>query len=328
MRNICLCLLAICAFSLCNAIGVSIERSASHRVAAAAMHMAEADAMKERHRQEALEDMKVFTVEERFRRERAASKQEFDTANVAHDIHCNCPASLRQSPALCASVKKQCKSSFCSPLCTKTAWTPRIEVHCDRAPTWKWCTRFEEEVKAAEKAVTVQFQAHTCLQHKFCNRTEEFVDWIENNTYGSDYPNHKLPIPVCKAVDEDPKLKSLPASSKEQMKAQLCSACEKVVDVNIQRGNCQSSSGGPVFDVLQPGSLEGRCHYLADRIGEHARPLLMEFKSQVCTCLGCCGDGQCYFPNVEKQWLSSLIENVGKRVSQELRLDGWTFREL
>lgn len=53
--------------------------------------------------------------------------------------------------------------------------------------------------------------------------------------------------------------------------------------------------------------------------------LLTNFKSHVCSCLGCCGDGTCYFPNLEQQWLSSLVDNVQQRVSKELELEGWKF---
>jgi hypothetical protein len=181
-------------------------------------------------------------------------------------------------------------------------------------------------VEEAESAIAVQFQAHTCLQLGFCHRTEEFVDWIESNTYGT-YPKHKVPIESCSALDKDPKMKKLGAEKKSLLRKQLCTACEKVIDVNIQRGSCVTSSG-PVIDVLQPGVLEKRCTHLANTIGDFAKPLLTEFKSEICNCLGCCGDGKCFFPDVQKEWLKSLVTNVHKKVSRDMNLDGWSLNRL
>ncbi len=71
------------------------------------------------------------------------------------------------------------------------AWTPIIEVDCSRAPQWSWCPVFAEQVREAASAVTAQFQAHVCLDNHFCNRTEALIDWIENASYGKNYPKHK-----------------------------------------------------------------------------------------------------------------------------------------
>lgn len=241
------------------------------------------------------------------------------------------------------------------PICTRMAWTPRLEVHCDRAPGWAWCPNFAKEVAEAETAVTTQFQAHTCLQHKLCNRTEAFIDWIENHTYGQHYPNHRLPIRSCR-VAEDPAVGSKPdqfgaaakagaaaaaaaaghaspaAPSKAkaadpQIRARkdlLCAACKRVVDVNIVRGKCQPANAQQM-DVLQEGSLQDRCLFVADVIGSRATQLLTEFKENACACLGCCGEGTCYFPNMEQQWLSSLVESVQKSIKSELSQEGWHF---
>lgn len=238
------------------------------------------------------------------------------------------------------------------------SWTPRLEVHCDRAPGWDWCPNFAKEVKEAETAVTAQFQAHTCLQHKFCNRTEEFIDWIENHTYGQHYPNHRLPIRSCRVAEDNEAQKSkgsnnlgpaaqagaaaaaaaaghtVPpqsaAATSEQnsqirlRKELLCAACRRVIDVSIVRGKCQPANTQHV-EVLQEGSLQDRCLFVADVIGSRATQLLTELKENACSCLGCCGEGTCYFPNIEKQWLSSLVESVQKSIKSELSQEGWHF---
>ena len=244
------------------------------------------------------------------------------------------------------------------PICTRMAWTPRIEVHCERAPGWAWCPTFARQVQEAETAITAQFQAHTCLQLKLCNRTEEFIDWVENHTFGQHYPNHRLPIKACtlaeKPASQDERQRAQDAERMERLGSlaaamagagdgvvseasakrkeeaavaegrqnQLCMACKEVVDVNILRGSCVAA-GSQHADVLQEGSLQDRCLFLADVIGSRATQLLSEFKENVCSCLGCCGTGACYFPNIEKQWLGSLIESVQKKVKSELKREGW-----
>ncbi len=114
------------------------------------------------------------------------------------------------------------------------------------------------------------------------------------------------------------------AAKTKRAREQLCNACMRVVDVNIKRGSCVPANGAG-FQVLQVGSLQDRCLFLADSIAKRSTELLSAFKSNVCSCLGCCGDGQCYFPNIEQQWLASLVDNVQQRVTKELELEGWKF---
>jgi len=104
----------------------------------------------------------------------------------------------------------------------------------------------------------------------------------------------------------------------------VCQACQRVIDVHIKRGNCASANGID-SQVMQPGSLEERCTFVADAIANNAERLLEEFKAAVCPCLGCCGDAKCYFPNVEDQWLSTLISNVQDSVMSQMKEDGWEF---
>jgi len=97
----------------------------------------------------------------------------------------------------------------------------------------------------AHKAVTAQFQARTCVNLGFCNSSQHIIDWVENHGFGDQYPNHHLPIKGC--VHK--------GATREQSKL-LCRACEAVVDVAIDRGQCL-----PQFKTLQPGSLQERVRH-------------------------------------------------------------------
>lgn len=242
--------------------------------------------------------------------ESITTKAQTAVAAEAHGIFCTCQhddgvhSGLQE---LCPGISSQCRSTFCKPLCLRMGWIPRIDVHCDRAPGWKWCNKFAAQVQVAHKAVTSQFQARTCVNLGFCNNTESLREWVENHSFGNQYPNHHLPVKSCVHKDVTPQQSRL-----------LCRACEKVIDVDIERGQCL-----PQFKTLQPGSLQERCLFMADVIGNRKQELLNDFKSRVCSCLGCCGDGKCFFRNHEEHWMASLIEMVQSKVSAELELEGW-----
>jgi hypothetical protein len=141
----------------------------------------------------------------------------------------------------------------------------------------------------------------------FCNSTDRVLSWIENHGFGDQYPKYHLPINACVHKQASPEQDNL-----------LCSACERVIDVEIDRGECL-----PQFKVLHPGSLQERCLYLADVIGNRKEELKKQFKEQLCPCLGCCGNKKCLFRNREEGWLTSLIETVTNKVSAQLESEGW-----
>ena len=150
-------------------------------------------------------------------------------SRTAHREFCDCDSSL-YGAEMCAAMTRQCKASFCNPICLGMGWTIELEVDCQAAPGWKYCQQFKDEVEDAAKAITAQFQAHICMSTGFCNRTSTLVDWVENHTYGHKYPNHMLPIDSCL-----PHLHDLhPAIA-----ASTCNACSKVVSAKIRRGTCQ-----------------------------------------------------------------------------------------
>jgi hypothetical protein len=241
---------------------------------------------------------------------------EVRAGNEAHEIFCQCrfneKTDGRGLAEMCPGITQQCKTSFCKPLCLRMAWQPRIDYKCERAKTWSWCERFAVQARAAEKAITAQFQAFTCMNLHFCNETEHVYQWIENHAYGNQYPRHHLPIDAC----------SLNKNATQQQTDLLCKACERVVDVSIERGECL-----PQFRQLVPGSLQERCLYMADAIGQRKSELMADLKASVCSCLGCCGTGKCIFRNPEENWLSDLVADVSAKVTAQLELDGWaTYR--
>lgn len=156
---------------------------------------------------------------------------------------------------------------------------------------------------------------HSSKDTSACNtaKTDDFIDWVENHSFGADYPRHRLPISACEVAHA---AASKETRSSEELSSLLCTACDQVIDVSIRRGSCIPSNA-PGFEVLQPGSLQERCLYLADVIGVTAEELLSEFKQSVCSCLGCCGDRRCYFPSSEESWIRHLISDVKTRLMKD-----------
>ncbi len=97
-------------------------------------------------------------------------------------------------------------------------------------------------MEQASRTIVSHYQAFVCMSMHFCNESSEIHDWIDNHSFGNNYPNHYLPIETCKH----------PQASLEQQNL-LCQACEQVIDVVIDRGECL-----PQFKTLQPGSLQER----------------------------------------------------------------------
>jgi len=50
-----------------------------------------------------------------------------------------------------------------------------------------------------------------------------------------------------------------------------------------------------------------KCLFLADIIGNRKEELLEDFKSKVCSCLGCCGDGRCFYHNQDENWMAYVL---------------------
>eukprot|EP01006_Ploeotia_vitrea_P042407 TRINITY_DN66623_c7_g2_i1.p1 TRINITY_DN66623_c7_g2~~TRINITY_DN66623_c7_g2_i1.p1 ORF type:complete len:223 (+),score=101.64 TRINITY_DN66623_c7_g2_i1:25-669(+) len=169
------------------------------------------------------------------------TKTEVREGDEAHDIFCKCNLNYLGGTAhglaeLCPGISRQCRRSFCKPLCLRMAWKPKLHVDCEQAKGWNWCPKFAAQVRRAARAVTSQFQAFTCLDLHFCNETTNHIStWVENHSFGNHFPKHKLPIDACSHAD-----------ATVAQKETLCDACERVVSVEIERGQCL-----PQFKVFQ-----------------------------------------------------------------------------
>jgi len=267
------------------------------------------------------------------------------SGDEAGKLFCHCNGQDSRMSSLCASIRTQCLHSFCRPVCLRLAWTARLEIDCAKAPHWDWCPLFAQQVKEAEDAVIAQFQGHFCLQNHFCNRTESFVDWIENHSFGSHYPRHRVPIPSCNVdrllvQDHDQELaerldifgwggihsdKQADYDQKRQILTRvLCLACQQVVSVSVQRARCLPDNTDD-NTLLQPASLQERCLFVAELVAARQQELTDELQQSVCSCLGCCGNGKCFFPNVEKEWLGNLVQSVRDQLTESLIVEGWRF---
>jgi len=248
---------------------------------------------------------------------------EKDGANMgqlAKKLYCQCDRTTQDLPNLCQSIKQQCRTTLCNPLCLRLAWFPTIEVDCNRAVGWKWCSKFAEQVKEAEEAVQAQFQAEICQRTGFCKSNSlvqkegySLTEWVENFNYGDHYPQHKLPMKICNFDQMELGV----SENKTKIAQTLCQACQAVTLVKIQRGSCLPNLPD---QPLQETSLQARCQFVGDAIGQRL-PIFQELlQNHVCSCLGCCPNldsqqngeivGQCFFPDTQKQFLSNVINLV------------------
>jgi len=168
------------------------------------------------------------------------------SGDEAHDVFCKCKFSEANGNAglkeLCPGISAQCKKSFCNPLCLRMAWKPKISVNCDAAKTWSWCPKFAAQVEVAKKAIGAHFQAFTCLDLHFCSPEDGVNDWVENHSFGNQYPKHHLPISAC-----------VHDQANDEQNNMLCQACERVLDIEVERGECL-----PQYKTLHPGSIQER----------------------------------------------------------------------
>ena len=218
------------------------------------------------------------------------------TCEVGMKAFCRCPLDIeRKHPDLCKKVLTQCRTSFCKPLCLRMAWGSRVKVHCEKAPDWRGCRDFAEEIGRAEKAIAAQFQAHVCSSQLACCRNyTKLVDWVENQVYGTTYPHAALPVPTCAPR----------AGMTAERHHTMCEACEQVIEVDIdtdEQSRCVPRSSS--LKKITPMSLHERCLFMSDMISNIKDKLLRELRRTVCRCAGCCHGG-CYFQEKSTQWLT------------------------
>lgn len=264
------------------------------------------------------------------------------------DAFCKCRGNMeKRHPKMCKDIVKQCRASFCRPLCMRMAWQTKIHVHCELAPEWTQCRQFREDLRKAEKAIQAHFQSHVCSTREMgcCHNDTKLLSHVENEHYGDSYPVGKLPLPMCRTeVERDarkilglaaemPRSGASPHSAAGHTKIedllrrtvkkpekpkhsreQLCDLCEKVVQTEIitnEDTTCIPPHGS--LKKIMPNSLHERCLFLADMIGNMKERLAHDLRENVCACTGCC-DGGCYYRTEKhKPWLMNLVETLSNK---------------
>lgn len=117
----------------------------------------------------------------------------------------------------------------------------------------------------------------------------------------------RLPVPSCSARS--------PVFATQAGRDLICSACSDVVTVSLAQGSCEPAGSAPGI-LVNParGSLQDRCLFVRDAMAARAGELLRAFKASVCSCAGCCGDGQCWFENRDAGWGEKAVRTVMERV--------------
>jgi len=251
--------------------------------------------------------------------------------HVAKKAFCHCDKTSKELKNLCQNIKQQCKTTLCNPLCLRLAWSSTIEVDCSRASGWKWCSKFADQVKEAESAVQAQFQAEICRHMGFCKSDTliqkegySLTEWVENFNYGDHYPQHKLPMKICNFENMEFK----ETENKTKIAQTICQACQAVTFVKVQRGGCLSNLPN---QPLQETSIQARCLFIGDAIGQRVSMYQELLQNNVCSCLGCCPNpnsspqqgslsGQCFFPDTQKDFLSNVINLVNLQIKEKFNL--------
>lgn len=266
------------------------------------------------------------------------------------DAFCKCRGNMeKKHPKLCKDIVKQCRKSFCRPLCLRMAWQTKIHVHCELAPEWTECRQFREDLRKAEEAIQAHFQSHVCSSREMgcCHNDTKLLTHVENKHYGNTYPVGKLPLPMCRTeIERDArKILGLPAemppssaglgpkapSGKSKLddllrrtpakptkprhsREQLCDLCEKVVHAEIitnEDTTCIPPHGS--LKKIMPNSLHERCLFLADMVGNMKERLEHDLRENICSCAGCC-DGGCYYRTEKhKPWIMNLVEKISTK---------------
>ena len=271
-----------------------------------------------------------------------------ETCKDGLDAFCKCHQDIASKhPALCNSIVKQCKKSFCNPLCLRMAWKPTIDVKCELAPEWKECRDFKYQLKKAEKAITAQFQAHVCSEVELgcCGNNTKLLDWVENHVYADLYPRGHLPLDMCmtkverkihahtsahhvlntqSASVQNEALKQKQKNDQHrqddnaplQSRRTMCELCERVVVTTIDTH--EESVCIPPHSSLKkviPNSIHERCLFMADMIGNMKERLQEEFREEICSCTGCCNGGCYYHTKEEQPWLMNLVHEVSSNIN-------------
>jgi hypothetical protein len=106
-------------------------------------------------------------------------------------------------------------------------------------------------------------------------------------------------------------------------KGETCDLCKKTVDIKITTGDklCKSlAPHGPITNSnVVPFSLHERCLFLSDMIRNIENDLKTEYLKNVCSCAGCCDEGECYFAESSDshEWITSQLIELERHILDE-----------
>lgn len=215
----------------------------------------------------------------------------------------------------CDLLDSECSNMFCDPLCLRTV------IDCEIKPAKGQFAEIATKPVAA--ALCSQFKARACSKPGCCDGKDPLLQtWVEENAYGTSFPQPKMMIDACKHNSEDKA-----ASDK------ICNACKKAMkgklDIKTYKakdacgpfeafegkynsaGGKKGKSGGndwtPTnvdfgFPFIGPHKpLKERCEGLVEEMESQLASLKSDFEEKACSCLGCCDPpDECYFPLVEE----------------------------
>ena len=211
----------------------------------------------------------------------------------------------------CDVLDAMCDNSFCDPLCLNKVIDCKVEPPSD--------PQFEVlGGKEIEAALCAEFKAHACSTAKCCDKDAPMLkSWVEEDTYGTGWPEPRMLIDACKHDPED-----------EDGAKKICDQCKKAVKGKIKvkpfkkeevcepiaswtgrlNGNGHEDKGNywtpfnvkfgfPFIGPHKP--LMERCEGLVSEMEGHLSGLKSAFEDGACHCLGCCDPvDKCWFPIV------------------------------
>lgn len=213
-----------------------------------------------------------------------------------------CDACYPTPGPFCTEVNKQCEKSLCA-MCLYKTWT--CEISITGGPPG-----LNQQVAdpRTQLALCSQFKAYGCAKHiqvcPFPDKKQDWLfRWVDERTYGGYFPQPILPAEACLHDPEDKK------TAKD-----LCQKCKGAVQLTAlecpytnppSNDEDQSpmtpqafinSDVEPKEQIPKHKSYANRCEEVKKVFNSKKGSMQSEFKSKICSCLGCCDeDPACYF---------------------------------
>ena len=214
----------------------------------------------------------------------------------------------------CELLDSMCDNSFCDPLCLNKV----IDCKVDPPGDPQFAILGTKEIEAA---LCAEFKAHACSKAKCCDKDAPMLQsWVEEDTYGTSWPEPLMLIDACKHNTEDEKgAKKICDACKKAIKGKIKvkpfkkeDVCEPMAswegrlngDGHEDKGNYWTpynvKFGFPFIGPHKP--LMERCEGLVEEMSGHLSGLKSDFEAGACHCLGCCDPVEkCWFPIVEER---------------------------